>query len=156
LRDGDPVASEEALRLLETKGPQSGYRQWHVLEGETKVDCAIFADNLTVFVEGKRTERRLTKSVSWLRERDQVIRNLDCLRVEPNRAANWFVLLVVDANTTAATDARRLDLGGALVEQSLPHLTADEVTDAWMHYAGFTTWQSINREFAEVFGGRGL
>lgn len=147
LRDGDVIVMQEALALLEAKGRRPGSRHWHVLEGVTKVDCALFGEDVTVFVEGKRTEPRLTEDVSWLRGRDQVVRNLDCLRVDPRRAARWFVVLVVDEDSTAEADARRLDLGGERVRAALPHLPADEVDQLWSHYVGYTTWQAIQREF---------
>lgn len=91
LRDGDMVVMQEALALLQAKGRRPGSGQWHVLEGVTKVDCALFGEDVTIFVEGKRTEPHLTEDVSWLRGRDQVVRNLDCLRADPRRAARWFV-----------------------------------------------------------------
>lgn len=147
LRDGDLIVTQEALALLQAKGRRPGSGQWHVLEGVTKVDCALFGEDVTIFVEGKRTEPHLTEDVSWLRGRDQVIRNLDCLGVDPRRSARWFVLLVVDEGMTAEADARRLDLGGERVRAALPHLPADEVDQMWSHYAGYTTWQAIQREF---------
>ena len=149
LRDGDLLVMQEALELLGTKGRRPGSGRWYVLEGETKVDCALFGEDLTVFVEGKRIEPHLTDRVSWLRGRDQVIRNLDCLRVEPCRADRWFVLLVVEDGMTTAADAHRLDLGGERLISALPHLPAEEVEEVWSHYAGYTTWQAVQREFPD-------
>jgi hypothetical protein len=147
LRNSDLIVMQEALAMLQTRGRRHGSGQWHVLEGVTKVDCALFGEDVTIFVEGKRTEPHLTKHVSWLRGRDQVLRNLDCLRVDPRRATRWFVLLVVDDNTTAEADARQLDLGGERVRTALPHLPADDVNQLWSHYAGYTTWPAIHHEF---------
>lgn len=149
LRDGDMLVMQEALALLEARGRRPGSGRWHVLEGVTKVDCALFGEDVTIFVEGKRTEPRLTEDVSWLRGRDQVVRNLDCLRVDPRRAARWFVVLVVDEDSTAEAEARRLDHGGERVQAALPHLPADDVEQLWSRYAGYTTWQAIQREFRE-------
>jgi hypothetical protein len=143
LRDCDPVVMQDALERLRTKGGRPGSGGWHVLEGVTKVDCALFGEDLTVFVEGKRTEPHLTDRVSWLRGRDQVVRNLDCLRVEPQRTSSWFVLLVVEEASTAEADARRLDRSRDYVAAALPHLAADQVAEVWSHYAGYTTWQAI-------------
>lgn len=70
-----------------------------------------------------------------------------CLRVEPYRAERWFVLLVLEDGTTTAADARRLDLGGERLISALPHLPAGEVEEVWSHYAGYTTWHAVQREF---------
>ncbi|MBX3159117.1 MAG: hypothetical protein KF773_24325, partial [Deltaproteobacteria bacterium] len=142
LRGGSEPVMHEALELLATRR-RPGPGQWHVLEGVTKVDCALLGEDLTVFIEGKRTEPRLTERASWLNGRDQVIRNLDCLRVEPRRAAHWLSLMVVDAGSTAEADARRLDLGGARLAAAVPHLSTEAANDLWSHYAGYTTWQAI-------------
>lgn len=61
LFQGDPVVRREAHdRLAGVGGRRPRGGQWHVLEGVTKVDCALFAENVTLFVEGKRTEPKLT------------------------------------------------------------------------------------------------
>ena len=148
LFSGDSTVTQEALQLLrQPKGRKTGGGKWHVLEGTSKIDCALFLENVTVFIEGKRTEPHLTDSTQWHRQRNQVVRNLDCLRMEPDRADDWFVMLVVEENTTAADEAVDLDDDVETFAASLPHLSAVEVTEARQHYLGYTTWQSIRRTF---------
>jgi hypothetical protein len=144
---GDPDTQEEAIRRLAVQGRRSGKGQWHVLEGSTMVDCALFCESLTVFIEGKRTEPQLTDKTEWYEKRNQVVRNLDCLRVETNRAPAWFVLLIVEAGTSAEKEAAVLDQGGLVVCDSLPHLSSSDRDDVWSHYLGFTTWQALAARF---------
>lgn len=59
---GDAAAVQEGLAKLRAPGgTRSGKGTWQVLEGTTKIDCALFADEVTVFIEGKRTEPHLTR-----------------------------------------------------------------------------------------------
>ena len=112
------------------------------------IDCALFTENATVFIEGKRTEPDLTDSTKWHPDRNQVVRNLDCLRVESDRAAEWYVLLVVEEGTSAADQAIDLDNDIKAFEASLPQLSRGELADIRQHYLGYTTWQEIQRTFS--------
>jgi hypothetical protein len=147
LLKGDPVVRKEARARLASHGRRPGRGQWQVLEGETKVDCALFADNVTLFIEGKRTEPHLTDRVTWVPDRNQVLRNLDCLRVEAFRPAERYVLLVVEEGTKLVGEAIALDGGGATVDRALPHLADGPRQDLWSHYLGYTTWQAIQGRF---------
>ncbi len=146
LLSGDAGVQATAMNKLE-QGKRG--RAWWILEGETKVDCAIFASGVTLFIEGKRTEPHLTAGVDWDKDRHQVIRNLDCLRALPDRKDSYFVLLAVDeANPDVLSEAQALDFDYTTAERSLPHLSsqcAKELFDA--HYLGFVTWQRIAGAF---------
>ena len=111
------------------------------------VDCALFFEGVTVFIEGKRTEAHLTGRTEWYEHRHQVVRNLDCLRVEPDRTDRWYVLTVVEAGTQSEREATVLDGDVAAFRRALPHMSDDEVEDLRGHYAGYTTWQAIKQEF---------
>ena len=148
LLKGEEAVRNEALRRLALRGGcKHGRGQWHVFEGATMVDCAIFCGGVTVFIEGKRTEAHLTGRTEWYEHRHQVVRNLDCLRVEPNRAERWYVLTVVEAGTQPEREATVLDDDVAAFRRALPHLNDDEVDEVRGHYAGYTTWQAIRQEF---------
>ena len=127
---------------------------WWVLEGATMVDCALFAENVTVFIEGKRKERHLTGGVSWDPHRHQVFRNLDCLAALDRgvRSENSYVLLVVDADepSQCLSEARELDEppGFDLARKSWPHLTEEQARRLFGHYLGHTTWQAIQTAFS--------
>ena len=88
LFEGDPDVRAEALRrLLQPNGTRPGRGQWHVLEGVTQVDCALFSEQLILFVEGKRTEPRLTDKTDWYRfRRPRVQRGRVCSRVQQQRS----------------------------------------------------------------------
>ena len=117
---------------------------WWVLEGTTKVDCALFAENVTVFIEGKRTEPHLTSSVSWDMKRHQVFRNLDVLEALPCRQEQFLMLLIVDEEKGGVLkEVEALDHGLDVAFASWPHRTRKESEALWAHYCGFTTWQQI-------------
>jgi hypothetical protein len=147
LINGDGRIVSEAHMRLSAPGGNRG-KGWHVFEGTTMVDGALFFEGVTVFIEGKRTEQHLTTGTTWHDKRHQVVRNLDCLRVEPGRAARWYVMTVVeDGNATCMADAKVLDDDRKTFVDSLPHLGAAEVDEVRGHYLGWTTWQQIAATF---------
>ena len=148
LLNGDPVVLKNALaRLARPGGRSHGGGKWHVFEGATMVDCALFFEHVTVFIEGKRTERHLTGRTEWYQHRHQVVRNVDCLRVEPGRADRWYVLTIVEAGTPPEREAAALDDDLPAFRRALPALNQVEVDEARTHYLGFTTWQALAKEF---------
>jgi len=121
---------------------------WWVLEGTTMVDCALFAKNVTVFIEGKRTEPHLTTGVSWDTKRHQVFRNLDVLEAFPDRQAQYLMLLIVDeGNGKLMKEAEALDQQPDVAFASWPHRNPKDSDELWAHYCGFTTWQRIASSF---------
>ncbi len=147
LVDGDAQTVAEGLQKLDSGRIRSGRGTWWVLEGTTKVDCAIFAEKATVFIEGKRTDR-LSKSIKWDLQRNQIFRNLDALRVAPYRQDDFFMLVIVEENSAAAHETERLDRGYDVAVPSWPHLSANEASCLYeQHYLGFTTWQKVTRRF---------
>ncbi|MDB5386258.1 MAG: hypothetical protein JWM11_1904 [Planctomycetaceae bacterium] len=148
LLEGDTETIAEGLRYLDTRHVRSGKGTWWVLEGSTYVDCALFAENATVFIEGKRTEPQLTESISWDLQRHQVFRNLDTLRGEHGKNGDFFVLLIVEAQSSAEAEARCLDTGYELAVPSWPHLSNLEARQLYeKHYLGYTTWQQVAERF---------
>lgn len=140
LADGDADVMAEALRKLSASGIG---RHWWVLEGPTSVDCVLMAEQVTVFIEGKRTEPHLTGGTTWDRHRHQVFRNLDCLRAMPGLAAQYYVLLLVDEQSPAAAEARELDGTYLVARDSWPHLDDHQAEGLFSHYLGYGTWQQI-------------
>ncbi len=145
LRQQVPSVVNEALTQL------AGGRTapaWWVLEGTTMVDCALFARNVTIFIEGKRTEPHLTAGVSWDTKRHQVFRNLDVLEAHPRRQQQYLMLLVVDEeNSQVLKEAEALDQQPNVAFASWPHRNPKEAEALWAHYCGFTTWQRIASSF---------
>jgi hypothetical protein len=145
LRKGTRLVVDEALGHLAAGKTAPA---WWVLEGTTMVDCALFAQHVTVFIEGKRTGPHVTGGVSWDEKRHQVFRNLDVLEIRPDRRDQFFVLLVVDEEyQTTLNEAAQLDEDPHIAFDSWPHRGPDEANALWSHYLGFTTWQEIVRTF---------
>ncbi len=145
LRQGTPSVVNEALAHL-TAGRTAP--AWWVLEGTTMVDCALFARNVTVFIEGKRTEPHLTTGVSWDTKRHQVFRNLDVLKAHADRQEQYLMLLVVDEeNRGVLREAEELDQRPEVAFESWPHREPKDADELWAHYCGFTTWQEIASTF---------
>lgn len=144
---GDTTTVGEAHALLSKPNGNRG-RGWHLFEGTTMVDCALFFERATVFIEGKRTERHLTAHTRWHDRRHQVVRNLDCLRAEPGRSERWYVLTVIAGdNPPLLEDARAFDGDRQAFTDALPHLDATAVDDVRSRYLGFTTWEQIRDTF---------
>lgn len=150
LVDGDAQTIAEGLRQLDSGRIRSWKGTWWVLEGTTKVDCAIFAEKATIFIEGKRTDD-LKKSVAWDMQRNQVFRNLDALRVARYPQTDFFMLLIVEESSAAAREAENLDCGYDVAVPSWPHLSTTEARCLYeQHYLGFTTWQKVIHRFGIV------
>ena len=148
LLDGDREAIADGQARIDRGHTRTGDGTWWVLEGTTKVDCAIFADNATIFIEGKRTERKLTDRVTWDLDRNQVFRNLDALREMRAGDDDFFVLLIVEEGSPAANAAGLLDAGYNVALASWPHLDDEHARELYdRHYLGFTTWQAVASEF---------
>jgi hypothetical protein len=122
-------------------------KQWWIFEGETSIDCALFAEKVTVFIEGKRTEPDLTSSTEWYPKRNQVFRNLDCLQEFREKADRYYVLLIVEDGSPTHAPAASLDLSDVPARESWPHLDERKVSDLRNHYLGFTTWQRLAISF---------
>lgn len=148
LIDGDAETLEEGLKKIDAGRTKSGKGTWWVLEGTTMVDCAILTENTTLFIEGKRTEPKLTNRVSWDPYRSQVFRNLDAARGHRQGTGNFYALLIVQQNSTAEKDAIAMDAGYKVAVPSWPHLTDAEAKELYeRHYLGYTTWETIATTF---------
>jgi hypothetical protein len=145
---GDSAALQDALRRL-AKSRQPGRGRWWVFEGKTNVDCALFAEGVTVFIEGKRTEPSLTDSVEWDPKRTQLCRNLDCLRALEGRAARYFVLLIIEQGTPLCGQAATFDRDFDGARNSWPHLDDPAARALLGHYLGYTTWQRVRENFRD-------
>lgn len=148
LLEGDTETVAEGLHALDKSRVRSGKGTWWVLEGTTYVDCALFTEQATVFIEGKRTEPHLTESVSWDLQRNQVFRNMDVLRGKHGSTVDFFGLLIVEGKSSAEEEARKLDAGYQMAVASWPHLSNNEARQLYEHhYLGYTTWQQIAEKF---------
>lgn len=128
-------------------------KTWWRLEGVSKVDCALLANDTVVFIEGKRTEFGASKNIAWYPHRNQVLRNLDCVAEYANRhqLPNYYVMLVVEKRLTETDLARQQEIDlitdQETVNRSLPHLSSEQQTEMLTHYLGVTTWEDIVAKF---------
>lgn len=120
------------------------------------MDCALFTDDTVIFLEGKRTEMGPSEGIIWYPTRNQVLRNLECARTQArlHGLKHYFVILAVeeegpsgDPGASERTRQHGLVTDAAMVEASLPHLTASERAELLEHYLGVTNWQSIVNTF---------
>jgi len=131
---GDTEIKEKALAELFKCGSNKSSKKWWAFEGFTEIDCLIETDSLILAVEGKRTEDGPSKSTSWYKNRNQIIRNLEVLQ---QKAMNkpFAVILIDDKNDFKLTQ-KDIYLG-------LPHMTVEERIDLITHYLGSVTWQKV-------------
>ncbi len=148
LCDGDLATRKEALELLERGAPA---QTWYVLEGRSRPDVYFETVDAIVVVEGKRTERHATDRTNWLRDRDQMLRHLDCAW-ERRREHRVYGFLVVEGKDDGRVPRKWREYAEKAVtadylRNSLPH--RDDATRAAIANAflGVTTWQRLREEF---------
>lgn len=150
---GDVPAREEAIRTIrqeQAKGPDPELKGWWVLEGPTSIDCALFAEGVTLFIEGKREEKTLKVHTNWYTRRIQLYRNLDALRVLPDRAERYYLVALVEEGTPIQAEARAISHDLQFARSSWPHLDAAATQELWSHFLGYATWQQVVERFPAV------
>ena len=135
-------ATTEGLRALEQRGAGHSIRQWWAFEGFSHIDCCLIAENLVLFVEGKRTEG-VSPSTLWFSERSQLWRNVEAAG-DFSEGKDFAVILAVETegDGTAALAAAAASLRG-----SYPHLEEPDREQLFQHLLGFVTWRKMVDEF---------
>lgn len=135
---GEADVRAEFLAAIEH--PPNERSKWWLLEGSSRIDCALFTDKAVIFIEGKRKERMASRDVSWYVGRNQVLRNLDCARaLAASLERDYYVLLITNPeHSQMGAEALKPEV----IARSLPHLNGccDEVL---RHYLGCTTWDKV-------------
>ena len=150
---GEEPAIQEAIRGLRQqaeKSPDPDLKGWLVLEGPTSIDCALFAEGVTLFVEGKRDEKSLKVHTNWYERRIQLYRNVDALRALPGRAERYYLLGIVEDGTPIHAESRAMSRDLQFARTSWPHLDTGAAAELWGHFLGFTTWQRLPEELPQV------
>jgi hypothetical protein len=143
---GNVPAQQEAIRAIrkeQEKDADPDLKGWWVLEGPTTIDCALFAEGVTLFIEGKRDEKSLKVHTNWYTRRIQLYRNLDALRVLPGRAERYYLLALVEQGTPIEAEARAISHDLQFARSSWPHLDEAATQELWSHFLGFSTWQQL-------------
>jgi hypothetical protein len=73
---GEAELIADALAELDAHGATGSRDKWWAFEGFTSVDCELRTEQMTLLIEGKRTER-LSRSTHWFPQRNQLARNLE-------------------------------------------------------------------------------
>jgi hypothetical protein len=153
LMRGEPATLKEAQKFIEAdRLPGKG--KWWILEGLSKINCVLLSERTTIFIDGRRTEIKLTEHVFWDPRRNQVFRNLDCLRSLCSPGISCYLLLVVEKGTELEKAAAALDQNCVrAARDSWPHLDRAAGDQLLRRYLGFTTWQDIAvglQEFVKI------
>src|ERR1017187_6333234 len=132
LAQGNPVAVEQALKLLRTAGTRPS---WHILEAPTYPDVVLETPDALVVIEGKRTEAGPTTDTTFMEGRHQIWRHLDAAwEIRGRRRVMGFVVL-------------EEALSPHVLEESFPHRALNERSAIARCLLGITTWQRICIEF---------
>lgn len=150
LMQGSVPAREEAIRgirLQQQKGPDLDLKAWWLLEGPATVDCALFAEGLTLFVEGRAQEKTLKVHVNWYERRIQLYRLLDALRAMPDRPEHYYLMVLLEEGSPLQAEARAIQRDFQFARSSWPHLDDEGARELWGHFLGFATWQQLAEPF---------
>ncbi|WP_309670201.1 hypothetical protein [Gemmatimonas sp.] len=141
----DPDTISEGLSELRRAG---GARGWQVLEGPTYPDAYFVTPDALVVVEGKRTERTVTTSTSWMPGRHQMLRHLDAAWEIRGARAVYGLMIVESARGSVAVpdlwaNAALATTSDEAVRASLPHRGPTEQEGIAGAFVGVTTWAQI-------------
>ena len=121
-------------------------------EGGTHPDIYIKTSTLTVVIEAKWTEPRITSHTTWRKEgeRDQLIRHMDALVPFEDSESNENVygLFIIDGNGKISKSVlESLFQSDWYFMKSLPHRIGNGSFKSVMAgFCGVYTWQAIKRE----------
>jgi hypothetical protein len=147
LANRDPQVIAEAMQALASG--QRG-RKWFVLEGESRPDAFLEAEQLVICIEGKRTEARCTSHTTWMRRRSQLLRHMDAAReaYPDKRVMGLLIVEGIGEGKTLAPSQHWLDECAAqyadtMLAGSLPHRNKAEREKLQEGVLGVTTWQAV-------------
>jgi hypothetical protein len=147
LFNGDTEARAEALSMLETRGFVP--RSWWVFEGRTAIDAYLQTPDALIVVEGKRTEQGPTEHTTWMRGRNQLLRNMDsAFEIRDGREVIGFYLVEgVEPDKTVVpphwVQAAAHTIEPATLAAALPHRTEAEQLEIARGFLGVATWAAV-------------
>ncbi len=148
----DAATIDKALRLLSRE--QVSARGWYVLEGVTRPDVYLESEKVIVVIEGKRTEPSPTTYTTWMANRHQMLRHLDCAwECRKGRDVLGFFIVEGEGGASAVgvpplwQAAAEMTVRRDVLEASLPHRNETERAAISRGFLGATTWQRVCREF---------
>ena len=139
--------ANEAIRKLEKKNKENytyGY-SWYIFEGKTNPDIYIKTESAIFVGEAKRTEPKLTGSVKWYKQSDQLIRHVDSVFNSGKKVYSFFIL---ENKKYANLEKHGKDF--EYYKKSLPHRTDSEIKEIMKTYIGCITWCELSQKFPEL------
>ncbi len=128
---------------------QSGkFPRWLRFEGPTHPDIFIETEKYIAVGEGKRTERQLTTSTTWCKERDQLIRHIDAI-LDKRNGKPVFSFLIVENPDLYDDDLCRFR-SPDFFNHNLRHRSNEDVRLAFESYLGVLTWSCLKRKFPGI------
>ena len=144
--NGDTDKRKEALDgIQKLKDKKISPLPWYVFEGDTHPDIYIETESEIFVGEAKRTEPKLTGSVKWFKQRDQLIRHVDSVIDCGKKVYSFFILDRVDY-PNLEKHGKDFDY----YKNSLPHRSDEEVKKIMETYIGCITWDELEQEFPEL------
>ncbi len=137
--------ARNGLAELKNKERYTYSGQWYIFEGKTNPDIYIETESIILIGEAKRTEPKLTGSVKWYKNRDQLIRHIDSVIERDKVVYSFFILNNKDYDN--------LDKHGhdfQYYKKSLPHRNSKEINKIMETYIGCITWSDVAEKFPEL------
>ena len=129
---------------------ENTYDTWCILEGPTNYDLFIETEDFFYIAEGKRTENQRTSDTTWNSNRDQMIRNIDCL-FSYNTQKPIYAFYILEEQDGILLNKWPLDIKYYTQKEhfkdSLPHRSEIEVDIIFESYIGHLTWQGLIEKF---------
>lgn len=152
LVDGKEPTIKEALKLLD--GPRRR-RAWYILEGESCPDAFLETDKVVLVIEGKRTERKLTTTTTWMAKRSQIIRHMDAAyEIRGARKVLGLTIVEGEGGSEAVTptqywlDQADEQVAPRVLAGSLPRRSPRLHSEIAGGFLGVATWQRVCCELA--------
>lgn len=144
----DEQTIEEAVNLLK-KNYKEGV--WYVLEGPSYPDVYLETPGAVIIIEGKRTEQGPKTNTTWMENRHQMIRHLDCAYELHKNEKQIYGMMIVESDNGKSVPDKWLQYenqikSDVILDSNLPHRLKDERNNIRDSFLGITTWQRICTE----------
>lgn len=161
----DKEISDNALNFArkEIEGHSSNLnwpKAWWVLEGDSYPDIFIETDKYIFVGEAKRTEAKITSSISYDKDRIQIVRHIEGAinynQVKYNDEARKevisFYIVSTEFEKNNLDSLVKTGKGDVdMWDNSLTHLNKNEISEIKNTYIGYQTWEEIEKQFGFVY-----
>lgn len=117
-------------------------RGWNIFEGISKPDLFIENKDFILLVEGKRTEPSTTKSVTYLKNRSQIIRHIENALNYCKRRKKVIAFYIIEEKCgyeeKCSLNHFQQELENETIKKT--QITKHKIIDS---FYGYTTWQKL-------------